>query len=456
MVTLCIVTLLAISSIIFAKHRWLMTISLCGAILFLSIAYFHWFESKSIQTNLPFDQNVEFVGIVDDEPDVKDTNTNLTIKVTESVDSNILKQKVLVRVSNYPQYQYGDKLQIAGSLQNPGQVTDFDYKGYLQTKGINSSIINTTSVKLIEGRHGNRLYSGLFSLKDYYLNIINKILPEPMAGLLAGLLLGMRRGLPENLLAAFNNAGLTHIIAISGFNITIIIKSFENLTISWPRNSTFGLGILILFGFVIITGANASVVRAALMASTFLLAKRLGRKGHIVIAATLVACIMIALNPYILRHDIGFQLSFLSTLGLIYASPIISRLIGYWPKIIGEPLSATLGAQLATMPIILYNFGRVSIIAPLANILILPIIPLTMLIGFIASLFGTIILPLGQLIGYCDWLLLKYIIVIAEFCSRIPLASLNINLYQWYIVLLYYCSLVIFIKILTRELYKGR
>lgn len=420
--------------------------------------YFGYYSIKNVPQNLPYDKQVTVVGIINNEPDERENKTKLKVVILESKEySQLIDQKILVDVPQYPQYQYGDKLEITGKLEKPGEfkIADqdktFDYGEYLARDKIYALINLTDSfnpekisgeIKIVGHNNGNWFLAGIYNIKNKFQNTINRILPEPLSALLDGLLLGSRRSIPIDLMTAFNIVGLTHIIAISGYNITIIIDIFAKTTKHWSKRLSFLLGIFGLITFVILTGAQASVVRASVMAFLFLLARQLGRKGNLVIALTFVACIMLIINPMILRFDIGFQLSFMAVLGLIYITPIFEKLLSRWPKLINESMSATLGAQIMTIPILLFNFGRLSLIAPIANVLVLPIIPVTMAIGFISTVVGLINIYLGQIFAWIPWIFLKYIVVITEYLSKIPFASIEFDFSKWYLVTVYYIVLI--------------
>ena len=261
-------------------------------------------------------------------------------------------------------------------------------------------------------------------------------MPEPQASFLAGLLIGAKKSIPADLMAVFNQTGTTHIIAVSGYNVTIIAAFLlllaQNLGLS--RKKAFWLIIFVLIIFVIITGLQASIIRASIMGALVLLANYLGRLSKIRNALVLAAGLMLIVNPKILVYDLGFQLSFLATLGLIYFNPILIKVcqVEKFIKlkslriILGDYFITTLSAIILTTPLILYNFGKISLIAPLANILILPFIPIAMLLGFIAGILSLVFSQIGWVIGWSVWLVLTYIIWILE-----KLASLDWAYYEF-------------------------
>ncbi|EKE14425.1 MAG: hypothetical protein ACD_12C00515G0005 [uncultured bacterium] len=409
----------------------------------------HYYNDKDLVT---------FTGVVSAEPDQRKDQVKLTVSRVIKGNRGI-RGKVLVTTDLYPEYKYGDELEISCKLKTPELIEDFAYDKYLARYDI-YSLCYYPDIELISYGNGNFFYTQLYRLKAKFVSVINQTLSEPQASFMGGLLLGARKGIPEDLMEAFNKTGTTHIIAISGFNITIIcvlmMKSAQAFYL--PRRLAF-LAILgtVLF-FILITGAPASIIRAGIMGMLVLLAQNLGRISKITNALILACLVMILINPKVLVFDVGFQLSFLSTMGLIYLSPILEKGFKFLPNFLSirESLSATMAAIIFTLPLILFNFGRISLIAPLANILILPFIPLSMALGFIMTIFGLIWLPLGQAMAWGSWLSLSYIIQIEFFLSKLNFASINLPKIHWLMMLGIYLimiGLLFFIKKKTKYLY---
>lgn len=410
---------------------------------------------------------IVLTGVIAEEPDVRSNNVKYVLAVAEiellgSSQRISSSGKILVVAKKYPLYQYGDKIEINGKLLTPKSSEDFDYQKYLAKDDI-FSLVYYPEIKLLASGQGTRLMGKLLFVKNKFKDSISKILVEPQAAFLAGLLLGEKRGLPTDLTAAFSRTGTTHIIALSGFNITIIavaLMSLFNLFMV-RRQVSFWLSVGVIVLFVLMTGAAASVVRAAVMGILVLLAQQVGRLYQIRNALVLAGAIMIFINPKVLIWDLGFQLSFAATLGLIYVLPILeqwfmpdqkekelmavsrpkeSRIVKLL-KSVKLILATTLAAQIAVLPLLVVNFGQLSLIAPLANILVLPVIPLTMLVGFLGALGGLIFLPLGQVFGWLAWLFLSYEIKIIELLAKIPLAAINFN-WSWLGGGIYYAILL--------------
>lgn len=410
-----------------------------GIFLFLGILRYEASIAEVNQDAIQFynDREETFVGVVMAEPDERSDQTKLKVK-SEKLKVNDGWRKVdgsvLVNAKLYPTYRYGDELEISCKLRKPEPVDEFAYDKYLAKEGI-YSLCYWPEINFLKSGQGNKLISALLVVKNKFVVTVNKILPEPQAAFLGGLLYGARRGIPEDLTKAFNITGTTHIIAISGYNITIIAALILKLTrgVGIARKKSFWISLLGIFFFVIITGAQASVVRAAIMGGLVLLASQVGRVSRVTNALLFAAAAMLIFNPKILAFDVGFQLSFAATLGLVFLSPIFEKYLAGWPSFFGvkESFATTMSAIVLTLPLILYNFGRISFVAPLANVLILSVIPLTMAAGFIAALGGLIYLGLGQVLGWLAWLFLSYIIKVAELLSEISWASVQIEKVHW-------------------------
>lgn len=450
------------------NNKKFILLGLGGIFLFLGILRYTASLPATTENQIQFynGQEVTFVGIVDREPDIRTDHVKLTINSLQltmhqsqegeqvphgagklgagKAINRVLKAvsgKVLVNTKLYPEYYYGDQLEIACTLQKPEPVQEFAYDKYLAKEEI-YSLCYWPEIKFLKSGQGNKLVSALLSVKSRFVAVVNRILPDPQAAFLGGLLYGARHGIPDDLMDKFNITGTTHIIAISGYNITILALLISKLTcgIGIARKKSFLISLLAISFFVIIAGAQASVVRAAIMGGLVLLAGQVGRVSRVINALLFAAAAMLIFNPKILVFDVGFQLSFAATIGLIFLSPIFEKYFAKWPKIFGikESFIATMSALVLTLPLILYNFGRLSLIAPLANVLILFIIPTTMASGFIAVLGGLIYLNLGQIIAWLAWFLLSYIIKVVEFLSQIPWASVQISKVHWVFLLVAY------------------
>ncbi|MDD5751252.1 MAG: ComEC/Rec2 family competence protein, partial [Candidatus Peribacteraceae bacterium] len=277
----------------------------------------------------------------------------------------------------------------------------------------------------------------------WFEGTLNLLFPEPHASLAAGLLTGSRRGLPAGLLADFTAVGLTHIIAISGTNITIIMTLIAGLLFWLPFRWRLIPTIFAITAFTFFVGASASVVRAAIMGSLGLLAVTLGRQADTRLAILWTAAAMTFWNPARLWWDGGFQLSFAAVIGLTELTPILQPLLHAIPKTLGlrESLLTTIAAQLTAMPLTILLFGNLSIIAPIANVLVAPVIPIAMLFGAVSVAAGALWIPLGKLVALPGWMCLSWIVGVAQTLARVPGASFHFERASVILLMLYYIIL---------------
>jgi competence protein ComEC len=299
----------------------------------------------------------------------------------------------------------------------------------------------------------------LLALKNKSNTLIARFIPPPEASLLQGILLGERSGIPKNITSNFNAAGITHIIAISGFNISIlatyVFVLLNALHIGRKRAFWFFLAIIALF--VLLVGASSSVVRAGIMAGIAGLAKYVGRINKSLNALVVTAALMVAQNPKILASDRGFQLSFLAMAGLLFLAPVFEHMLKrFMPPLWGvrSILSTTAAAIVCTGPLIAYDFNRISLIAPFSNILILPVLPLVMLFGFFTIAGGAVLSYLGQILGWISWLLLAYIVKLSALFASLPFASLeNVHLPVFAVLGFYIVLFAVTWRLHARQMY---
>jgi len=437
--------------IIFWANKRVRILAFCLIFLVLGIFRFNFAQPKIDQNNIQFynGQEIGFTGQVSAEPDVRSDSLKLKINVFEIEEKKGNFGLVLIKTGLYPSYQYGDRLKIDCELVKPGKINDFDYEKYLAKDDI-FSVCYQPKIELLDKNQGNLIFALILKIKNKLNDSVNSNLSEPQASLLSAITLGVRRGLPDELMLRFSEAGITHIIAISGQNITIVTTILMNLALAFylSRKQSFYFAGFILIIYVILTGMSASVVRAGIMGFLVLLAMRLGRLNQSTNALVLAACLMLLVNPKILRLDISFQLSFAAILGLVYLSPVFEKCLEKIsnPFQIREMITMTMSAQVFTLPLIIFYFSRFSVIAPITNILILPILPYLMTLGLLAAIIGIIFTPLSQLFFWILWLMLTYIIKVSYYFTSLPLSFFNLGKMNWLIIFVSY--FLIFLLIL--------
>jgi competence protein ComEC len=415
-----------------------------------------------------FDQNslstyngigaVTIEGVIDSDPDVRDTYINLRVNAdrltTPDRSSRPIEGVVLVRPSRPAEFRYGDRVRVTGELGAPPEFATFNYADYLARQGV-YSMIDRPRVSVLGHDQGHPILSAIYALRNRAYVVIQQILPEPQASLLSGILLGIEAGMPADVQEDFRTTGTSHIIAISGYNIVILIGIFSTITVGLVgRRRAFYIIVVALMAYAIMVGGSASVVRATIMGILLLWADHLGRPYAAPNALFASGIVMTFLDPNTL-FDVGFQLSFMATLGLmVYARPLansthqfLARLFNReWARravdIINDALLVTLAAQVTTLPLLMYYFRQVSIIALVVNPLVLPAQSGVMIYGLFATGVGLLALPLGQIAAWTVWPFLTWTLGIIELFAQVPFASIPLDYVPPLLVAGYYAGLI--------------
>lgn len=410
--------------------------------------------------------------IVQKEPEISQNMQRIVVKNED--------YKIIISVLKYPQYQYGDEIKVDCVLKIPKNKT-FDWRMYLAKDKILYECDKPKIEKLGENE-GNKIYSVILKVKNKLNGNIFRLIPAPESGLASGLILGGDDLLSKEAQDNFSRTGMTHIVAVSGYNVTIVAEYLMILGIFiglWRRQA-FWFAVIGIILFVALTGFPSSAVRAGVMGILLIWAMKNGRLANSENAIIFAAAVMLIINPLLLRWDIGFQLSFLATLGIVYIYPIFEviatgelklknekinkndfkasdpkkPLFGARPiPAIVEILFLTLSAQVFVLPVILYNFNKLSLISPLANLLVLPIIPLTMLLIFAAMILSFLFYPLAVVFSWLSYLPLKYETFVINYLAGLKYASVEVKI-SWITVVVWYIILVggiFFIKIKNKK-----
>ena len=398
------------------KNRLALLIGFILVAFSVGAARFNSSNLEEINLSNSVGGEVTLSGYVDSEPEIDGNRARFVFKTQG--------ERVLVTTSAFPEYKFGDTLSVRGELELPQNFTDFDYVTYLKKDGVRTVIfypekIEKADVDLSRDvRIKIAIYRNLFAVKDKFQNAINLSIPEPNAAFINGILLGTRQNIPDDLKDAFSKTGTTHILAISGYNIMIISEAIL-LGLIWffRRRTAFWISVVAIILFVILTGASASVVRAAIMGLVLSFAHGYGRLYDQRNSIILAGAIMVWFNPMVLVFDIGFQLSFAAVLGLIYLYPYVDSKLYKLPKLgnFKELTLMTLSAQVTVAPLLIYYFGNFSLVSLPTNILILPFVPVAMFFGFLTGISGMMSGFLGQIIGYIAWAITSYQIWIVNF-----------------------------------------
>lgn len=408
---------------------------------------FGWWRGNSIILLRPHLQTFNgssqtVTGQVVSDPEIIGNQQRFQL-ITSAVDDRPIALKLLVTSWHLPAFHYSDQISGDIKISQPSNNPEFSYANYLAKDNIFFTATQAGDLVLIEPAHFT-IMGGLYQIKHWLNQTIHQFLPEPHAGLLAGLLLGMRTDLSDDFKTALKNSGTSHIVALSGFNVTVIITFLLLMLRRLPRRLVWALSGILILAFVVMTGAASSVVRAAIMGWLLLLSSFWGRRRNAINAVLLAMVTMVLIHPQILVYDVGFQLSVAATLGLIYCSPLFSWRIKYIPQELLEAFSSTLGATIFTLPLIALYFGGLSRVALLANLLVVPLVPYVMLVGFAGVMLFTIWPKLSWLV-ILVWPLSALLLAIINWFGHLPSAFINLSSLPTWIPLGYYLVLAVII-----------
>lgn len=341
--------------------------------------------------------------------------------------------RIRITTGRFPELNYGDFVRISGEISNKNSRV-LMYFPKIETIS-NSSNILQSSLKRIN------------ILRQKLISLFSTTLPSPSSSLLMGIIFGIKEQMPKDFADNLRTTGVFHVIAASGMNVTLIggfISSF--LAFFLKRQIAIGLSILGILFYAVLAGLEPSIIRAGIMGILVFSAQIMGRQTLAINSLFLAGFAMLFIDLTLLS-DVGFQLSFTATLGLILIPKI--RAIGkIW--MIGDDMNTTIAAQIATLPILLANFGSYSIYSVLINGLVLWTVPILMVLGGLGAILGLILGPLGQSLIYLCYPLLIYFESIVNIFGEIG-GIIAIKTLSWQFTAGYYCLLISVLLILKRS-----
>ena len=307
------------------------------------------------------------------------------------------------RVSGFgePMVYRGDRLQISGKLY-PIRGASQARISYAQLKrtGLDNSWINSFTRRLGAG--------------------MQTALPEPNSSFGLGLLIGQRNTLPDDLTQQLIMVGLVHIVAVSGYNLTILVRAATRLKLG-SKFQQLLISLSLISVFILMTGFSDSIVRAAIVSTLGLWAWYYGRRARPLLILAFTAALTAIINPFYIWGDLGWYLSFLAFFGVLVVSPlVVSRLFKKQPKLIISVAFETLAAEVMTLPLIVAMFGQLSLVGLVSNVLVVPLIPLAMLVSTVAAAAGMWLAPIAGWLAWPANILLTYILDIVRLFSSIP------------------------------------
>jgi competence protein ComEC len=389
---------------------------------------------------------LELEGTLIEDPRPRGSRLQLVLDelvlLTDDGEAGAIHGRLLLWLPRGPSVEVGDRVRLRAPVEEPRDFDGFAYAEYLARRGI-EGVARAQQAEIV-GRRTGPLVGLTAAPRAWLLRGLNSIVPEPEAGIGAGIVLGARAGIAADISDAFAAAGLSHIVAISGFHIAIV-AGVVTLMVGPLRRRRGGrllaatVTLLVIAWYVLLTGTRPSAVRAALMATALVVAQLSGSRAHAASALFLAAGVMLLAAPGVL-WDVGYQLSLLATGGIILAAMPIAGHLARWPPVVRGPVALTLAAQLTTLPVLLLNFERLSLVAPLANVLAVPLVAPAMAATAAAALVGAcdaaFHLPgLGDaatwLLGGTAWLYLRLLIAVAVASAQLPFAAVDVGLPPW-------------------------
>ena len=429
-----ILSILSLVFLIKKNHKHYIYIFLISFFL-LGLLIFNANENRYENNTSPkFQRQCNLTGTINSPISCLDNNLSFTI-LPES-NKFLTNKNILVEAYNISKpnnYKYGQIVECNGYFKNLNYF-DKNKEFYLKSKNI-QGILSVNNEKDIYIRQStssskNKFINIIFKIKDKLTNIQTRTLPYKHAQILNSLVYGTTSSnLNKDIKNTFINIGLIHLLVVSGAQVSIIISliTMLNKFFKFNRFITFFIISFFNFSFALLTGAEPSILRAAIMAETMLVSDVFNRSYDSLISLSAVAFILTLINPYLI-FNISFQLSFIATISIIYGVPIISQKLKlFFPDYIAYILAISIAPSIMTFPIIGYYFNRISIISVLSNILVLPWIEILVILGFIASLIGQVSLFIAQLINNFNSILISVLLFLTNNLNKINFATINIS-----------------------------
>ncbi len=396
-----------------ARFAWFACLILfCAAGSF----YFRLDDVRFRSVQIPYGAKIAFSGVVASDPIINNGTQQMKLAVTEPYNA-----QVLVTARLYPRFKYGEVVQGMGAV---AKVEISGYAHYLEKERIRG----TMKYPVLEStgeNNGSRIMSALLAVKHAIMNAYSDTLPPQEAVFMGGLTIGARGSFSAELKDAMQKSGTTHLVALSGYNITILVAvALGIFLLFFPRRISFVLATLVIIAFVVMTGAEASVVRAGIVGFLVLLARDIGRAHDFRNVILCAAVLMVLANPKVLAFDAGFQLSFLALISIVYLRPALMKMFGMKEEDTSflswkDNMLTTSAAQLATLPILITNFGIISPVSIISNIAILELVPTTMALGFLTAGASFVSRYLAQFLGLLASVFLKVELGLIYFFARI-------------------------------------
>lgn len=401
------------------EKRFVRTLSFLSLFIILGTFYYNIYAVYGgAKQSLVFDRKVDVVGIVSNNPSIRGNTLEAKLNIKDPFYGT-----VLLKLSRVSRIQYGDMIRVRGVIQRPEPE---GFARYLEKEGM-YGVMKFSDVEFISAGNGLRVKEFLFSVRNSAISSFREILPQKESAFLSGLTFGGRSDFTKEFEEEMKLSGTTHLVALSGYNISILVLAIIGmLTYVFSRRVSHLLAFVAVIGFVVMTGAEASVVRAAIMAMLLALAEGFGRSRDMRNLFAFTALVMVFSNPKILVFDVGFQLSFLALLGIVYVKPALSKIFHFSknPGFLSwrENFLTTLSAQITVIPLLVSQFGYFSISSLAANVLILELVPITMGFGFAIAFASFFSNSIALVLGWIVWILLRIEVLIIKLFAKLSVS----------------------------------
>ena len=371
-------------------------------------------------------QTVAVSGMVDDDPVARKGNRRLTVRldhVLGGAGQTTSRLRILATVYGATSVHYGDLVLLSGEIVAPPRFDQFDYRTYLAEQGI-AGVMPSARLVRVTAHPGDPLHRLLYSIRHAVIDTVDRALPEPQAALLLGVVFGYRAALPPALEQQMIASGLVHIVVASGLNIALLARLVQQaLGRMGPRGAAV-TALIAIIGYALLSGASPAALRATLMGGLVILGGMIHRQSHVLVALALASALLLGIKPSLVR-DVGFQLSFAATLGIVIWADSLGRWLAWLPGAFREALAATLAAQAMTWPLLLAEVHRLSLIAPLSNLLVVPLVPFMMVAGAIGATAGSVLPLAGWLSLQAAGTVARWFQAVIEVTGSLPLAAIT-------------------------------
>lgn len=392
---------------------------LLSLLFFLGAFYFSFYDTITRPQNIPFNTSISYEGTLSD---VSQKAAHQTAIFTSNTKERI---RIFVSFAKLPTLQNGDTIFLRGKLEVP---VSGGFDRYLMAKNV-FAVMNFPAIKIINTHSSFSPFAFFSYIHERIVSRFNCVLPAHESALASGLVVGETDGFSKEFRAAMQKSGTTHIVALSGYNVMIIISSLLVL-FSFFLHRRFAriFAFLFLVLFIFIAGPQASVIRAAIMAALLLYLKISGRLTDPKNVLAVTALLMTLQNPRIVAFDAGFQLSFLAFIGIVFVNPIFTVIfhkkeqkLPFWK----EAVFSAISAQIMALPVLVFYFNQVFLTSIFANTLIAAFVPIAMGVSFLAAFSGFLLSFLFPLFAWIAYPPLRFITWIIEFFSHIAFFSIQ-------------------------------